>query len=300
MPRRQADADRNHLLGDSASLRLRYEYLLILRVRGPVGTLSRFFTDDHKEMSEGRERCEAVLRALREAGLTYKLKRHATADGSKLLFVFVHADTARLEQQSQRLSFERWLQEEGIGGTMGHRGSEMPQQVQMRGAVTRPTMRVVRVGGLHYFAPAEGAEGNQQPQPRASQPPPRAAPPPPGEQQQQPTPAHSPRFAPSSAGRVELLAHILRTPASQGGAGLDDFEKADRRGTLQHCFPLHDQRFNWRLRRQARWLNPFWGASRDRFLEDVRGHFGEKVAFYFAFNCFYTRWLLPPIVVGCR
>lgn len=34
------------------------------------------------------------------------------------------------------------------------------------------------------------------------------------------------------------------------------------------------------------------------FLEEVRAQFGEKVAFYYAFNLFYTSWLLAPAVLG--
>ena len=30
--------------------------------------------------------------------------------------------------------------------------------------------------------------------------------------------------------------------------------------------PLHDHRFNNRLRRKARYLNPYWGPSLDAFL----------------------------------
>ena len=46
---------------------------------------------------------------------------------------------------------KRWLQEEGIGDPTGKRFGEASF---MRPA--KPAMRVVRVGGLHYFAPAEG------------------------------------------------------------------------------------------------------------------------------------------------
>ena len=30
----------------------------------------------------------------------------------------------------------------------------------------------------------------------------------------------------------------------------------------------------------------------------MRAQFGEKVALYYAFNCFYTWWLVPPSLVG--
>ena len=48
------------------------------------------------------------------------------------------------------------------------------------------------------------------------------------------------------------------------------YDLNDRNGTIQHCLPLHDQRFNKRLRRMARCLNIFCGNSVGRFLEQLR------------------------------
>ena len=71
--------------------------------------------------------------------------------------------------------------------------------------------------------------------------------------------------------------------------------KADKRGTIQHLFPLQDGHFNRALRRKAKRVNPLWGPSLDDFLRDVRGQYGEKVAFYYAFNAHYTAFHAKPI-----
>ena len=262
-------------------LRLKFEYCVVLRVRAPSwkdAVLSRFISEDRR-MAEGKEKAEAVLQALRDAGLVLRVKKHLTKDGAKLLLVFVTADLRRLEQQSQRLFIERWLQEEGIGDTMGEHGSG--SSIAARRAATKPAMRIVRVGGLHYFASDPKQQQQQQQQPPAAE----AEPP--------------STFKVSAAGRIELLDHILRSPAAQGGAGLEALQKESKRGgVIQAVFPLHDAHWNAELLRRARRVNPFIPSSRDAFLREVRGQFGEKVAFYFAFNCFYTSWLLVPAILG--
>ena len=106
-------------------------------------------------------------------------------------------------------------------------------------------------------------------------------------------------FRPSAAHRVELLNHILRTPVEQGGAGLEAMQKADKKNsTILHIFPLQDAHANRALRRRAKRVNPFFGHSLEGFLRDVRAQYGEKVAFYYAFNAHYTCWLVVPSAVG--
>ena len=271
------------LLDDATQkYRLKYEYCIILKVVGATSVISRFLAEGDKRLAEGREGVEAVIAALRTAGLMLKTKKHLAKDGSKYVFAFVGADTKRLQLESQRVAIERWLQEEGIGALQSSAGAHSCAGAQgARGA--KPTMRVVRVGGLHFFAPADGAEGSDAPeqQPAAARPPstPSLRLRTPGAGGSTPSAAAATPggsggggggFAPNSAARVELLEHILHAPASQGGAGLVELTKADRRGTIAHVFPLHDHRFNRRLRRKARYLNPFCGGSRDAFVRDVK------------------------------
>jgi hypothetical protein len=112
-------------------------------------------TEDRRA-DEGRERAEQVLRAMSEAGLTLKVKRHLADDGAQLLMVFVTAGAARLQKQSQRLRVERWLQEEGVGD-MSRYGSELMLEGK---SARQPHRKVVRVGGLHYFAPTQPMGGD--------------------------------------------------------------------------------------------------------------------------------------------
>ena len=275
--------------------RLKYEYCVVLRCVAASGVLSRFLAEGDKRLAEGRERTEEVIAVLRSAGLTLKMKKHQAKDGSKYVFVFVGANRRRLEHEASKVSIERWLQEEGIGALQSRaREGSMPQGSH----ASKPTMRVVRVGGLHYLAPHDGdvqpptstgpaasstAAGTSTPTRTATEAPTSAETPGGGVASPQSGPGGGSRL--SSATRVELLEHILYSPRSQGGAGFKELRQADRRGTIVHVFPLHDHRYNRRLRRRARYLNPFFGPSRELLLDGVRSQFGERAAFYFAFNC---------------
>ena len=74
---------------DRAPLRLRYEYLVVLKVCSPSGgVLSRFLPENDKRFAEGCQRAEEVLQALRLAGLKTKVKKHLAKGGEKLLMVF--------------------------------------------------------------------------------------------------------------------------------------------------------------------------------------------------------------------
>ena len=113
--------------------RQKYEFCVVLCVRASTwkdGLLSRFTADD-KRMEEGKGKAEEALKAMRDAGLTIKVKKHSTKDGSRLLMVFVTAELGRLERQHARLQRERWLQEEGIGESMGAVGGLGPMGRQL-------------------------------------------------------------------------------------------------------------------------------------------------------------------------
>ena len=121
-PRARVPRGPQRLLDEAAKFRLRYEYLVILRVVAPAGVISRFLTEDDKRLAEGRERTEEVITALRTAGLTLKCKKHQAKDGSKYVFVFVTADRERLEKEADRVAIEHWLQEDGIGALHARQG----------------------------------------------------------------------------------------------------------------------------------------------------------------------------------
>ena len=319
---------------EPAARRLKWEYCIVLLVQPPVNPLSRFITDNERKFDEGRRRADEVIAALRSAGLTLKVVKHRPKDGAKVLMIFVGATAQRLELQQRRLAIERWLQEEGIGlsgsiSTLQHQrrgggfGGGLSSATPRTPALQQPGVQVVKVGGLHYLAPVEdrtqppaaaSPQPSPQPQPRPSpQPQPQPSPSPQPQPQPQPSPQQTtsreapyspgsaplPPFNPTAAVRLELLEHILSSPAEDGGAGIEELRQQPRlRGTVLHAFPLHDPRFNRRLRRRARHLNPWNAEKREAFLEEVRAQFGEKVALYFHFNLFYTRWLLVPALLG--
>ena len=206
----------SRLLDPGRHRRQKYEFCVVLCVRASTwkdGLLSRFIADD-KRMEEGKGRAEEVLKAMQDAGLTIKVKKHSLKDGSRLLMVFVTAELSRLELQHARLQRERWMQEEGIGDMMGN--ANFAARV---GQHPKPSARVVRVGGLHYFAgdsPGLGAADYGVPPTRSaaagsgsgsgstSHPAAAAA--------EEAVPSG---FRPSAAHRVELLNHILRTSVEQ-------------------------------------------------------------------------------------
>lgn len=71
------------------------------------------------------------------------------------------------------------------------------------------------------------------------------------------------------------------------------------------CFPLHDRTFNKKFfaeyRKRTFEMNPRKAASGniDRWaVEELRLHFGERVAFLFAFMHIYTKHLMPIMIVG--
>ena len=244
------------------SMRQKYEYCVVLCVRAPSwkdALLSRFIAEDRR-MQEGREKADEVLKAMRDAGLTLKVKKHMTKDGAKLLIVFVTAELSRLEQQHSRLQMERWLQEEGVGDTMADASL-------WRRPSSKPSMRVVRVGGLHYFAPTspdgrsmQHIGSSRRPAHRRRQP----------GRPQRTVDIYGERGAPRRADRPHR-AHTDRPGRRRARAMM----KADKRGTIQHLFPLQGGHFNRALRRKAKRVNPLWGPSLDDFLRDVRSQYGE-------------------------
>ena len=83
--------------------RQKYEFCVVLCVRASTwkdGLLSRFTADD-KRMEEGKGKAEEALKAMRDAGLTIKVKKHSTKDGSRLLMVFVTAELVRVRARAR-------------------------------------------------------------------------------------------------------------------------------------------------------------------------------------------------------
>jgi len=87
------------------------------------------------------------------------------------------------------------------------------------------------------------------------------------------------------------------------GAGVDVDRPLNKRGhvVIEDMFPLHDDKFSmdylYEIRpktssRTRNYLGDYW------FIEELRYHMGERVAYYFAFQQLYTEHLKPIAFLG--
>ena len=67
---------------------------------------------------------------------------------------------------------------------------------------------------------------------------------------------------------------------------------------IQDYFPLHRQQERGAL--SHKWKTRYWWCANPWLqpITHIRAYFGEKVALYFAFGSFYTKWLLAPGFIG--
>lgn len=78
------------------------------------------------------------------------------------------------------------------------------------------------------------------------------------------------------------------------------------RDMVQDCFPLHDRKFNRAFFHEYQKQTLVFGVrntTRDNqhrwAVEELRLHFGERVAFLFAFMHIYTKLLMPLMLITC-
>jgi Calcium-activated chloride channel len=95
--------------------------------------------------------------------------------------------------------------------------------------------------------------------------------------------------------RLRLTVGIIEADNKLGGAELS-FGKciAKSKHPLDAFFALHDYPH---LKQLETKMNRFASAFQSP-LNDIRGYFGEKVAFYFGFLAFYNRMLIIPAIFG--
>ncbi|KAI8987519.1 calcium-activated chloride channel-domain-containing protein [Mycotypha africana] len=94
----------------------------------------------------------------------------------------------------------------------------------------------------------------------------------------------------TDAERLRLVYELMTEPQSESGAGISiETEKY-----VEAIIPLHDEKFN------KKWLDylPKKWVLDDNDLTTIRDHFGERVAYYFAFVQTYTWCLTIPAIVG--
>ncbi|RHZ67771.1 hypothetical protein Glove_299g21 [Diversispora epigaea] len=96
----------------------------------------------------------------------------------------------------------------------------------------------------------------------------------------------------TDAERLRLVYDIITNPPHEGGAGINpgfkDFE------LVESFLPLHDHKYN------EEWIKTWstkWVIDREDLFR-LKDHYGEKIAYYFAFLQYYCRWLIAPSIAG--
>ncbi|KAG1498517.1 hypothetical protein G6F47_006337 [Rhizopus delemar] len=90
--------------------------------------------------------------------------------------------------------------------------------------------------------------------------------------------------------RLRLVYEIITNPKEEGGAGIS----TETDEYVEAIIPLHNDEFNnnWLKSWSTKWL------IQDNDLLLIRDHFGEKIAYYFAFLQNYFLWLSAPSFMG--
>ncbi|CAK0895726.1 unnamed protein product [Prorocentrum cordatum] len=92
--------------------------------------------------------------------------------------------------------------------------------------------------------------------------------------------------------KIHLIHHVI-TSSDKDCAGYN-IRALVKDETIEAYFPLHEKRLLSQLMDRA--LD--WYFMKEELANTIRDYFGDKVAFYFVFQAFYLKWLLPIAVLG--
>mmetsp|Transcript_21883 Transcript_21883/g.36229 ORF Transcript_21883/g.36229 Transcript_21883/m.36229 type:complete len:738 (+) Transcript_21883:131-2344(+) len=96
------------------------------------------------------------------------------------------------------------------------------------------------------------------------------------------------------AERIKIIVFTIEAEKQDGGAEVTNLRQLRQEGKVVQWFALHDEKARRELMRS--WVRGLYLTKPP--LEKVREYFGERVAMYFGFLSFYTRWLLCIFLVG--
>ncbi|ETV87805.1 hypothetical protein H257_01255 [Aphanomyces astaci] len=248
---------------------LPYEFALVLHNK-PARTrdLERQGLDD-----AGVQQCDVIRRCI-DAGLEVTAMT-STLHSRKFMCLLLKPTFDRMKIEKNRLVVERWLQI----GAVGEVPSEIEQLIYKSDLGSSPMSP--RKGAMARGGHVNSAGNNdEEDEPQ-------------GDEEEE----EDRKFTPAE--RIQTIGRIISSTADTAqlnppGAGISIEDPNQRDPIIAACFPLHNRKVNkMLLRKKQRW----W-INTDDITNTIRFHYGEHVAFHFAFLLLYTQWLVVPAVIG--
>ncbi|KAH9091753.1 hypothetical protein Ae201684P_011297 [Aphanomyces euteiches] len=201
-----------------------------------------------------------VIRRCIEAGLDVTVMA-STLHSRKYMCLLLKPTPQRMKIEKNRLVVERWLQIGAVG--------EVPSEIEQ--LIYKSSLGSTPPSGNH------GDEGN--------------------ENEEEEEEEEDSKFTPAE--RIQTIGRIISSTADKAqlnppGAGISIEAPTARDPIIAACFPLHNRKVNkMLLGKKHKW----WTNAND-ITSTIRYHYGEHVAFHFAFLFLYTQWLVLPALVG--